>query len=418
MIINGYDEYKSLLERIDREECILTPIFRDVHYHPVENQLLCVGITFLDYSTYVISVSHSDARMFDIPSKPNIMSHEDIRVLAYVTNTQFPELSFTPYVLETHNTFGLSKDINRIIPITVWSSIIKKYNNKLIDILLNNKKELTSNKYIFTKKLLSVLRRIESAGIYVDKDKLTARFGETVNKYFPTKYVYSQYNPYTITGRPSNNFGGINFSALNKHDGTRDAFISRYENGSLVQIDFEAYHLRLIANELGIPLPSTSIHRELAKLYFGTEHITDEMYAQSKQKTFEIMYGMSQDTYNVELFQRIHELRHKYQGQSSILLPSGNTVDVIDPSPSKLYNYFVQSLETVRTLPKLEKILDLIFDTRCHLTLYTYDSILLDVEQFDTLLIKDIVDVLEEDKKFPVRVYAGTTYGNIKEISL
>ena len=418
MIINSYDEYNALSERINREECILTQIFRDAYRHPTDNQVLCVGITFLDYSTYIISVSHSDARMFDIPSKPNIMSHEDIRVLAYVTNTQFPELIFTPYVLETHSTFGLSKDINRIIPITVWSSILKKYNNKLIDILLDNKKELTSNKYIFTKKLLSVLRRIESAGICVNKDKLIARFGETVNKYFPTTCVYSQYNPYTITGRPSNNFGGINFSALNKHDGTRDAFISRYENGSLVQLDFEAYHLRLIANELGIALPSTSIHRELAKLYFNTDDITDDMYSRSKQKTFEIMYGMSQETYGFELFQRIHDLRYEYQNKSSIQLPSGINVDVIDPSPSKLYNYYVQSLETVRTLPKLEKILDLIFDTRCHLTLYTYDSILLDVEQFDTLLIKDIVDVLEEDKKFPVRVYAGTTYGNIKEISL
>ena len=39
---------------------------------------------------------------------------------------------------------------------------------------------------------------------------------------------YTQYNPYTSTGRPSNRYNGINYAALNKEDGTRDRFVSRF----------------------------------------------------------------------------------------------------------------------------------------------------------------------------------------------
>ena len=48
--------------------------------------------------------------------------------------------------------------------------------------------------------------------------------------------VYSEYNPYTTTGRPSNRFGGTNFAALNKTDGSREKYISRFDGGMLVII--------------------------------------------------------------------------------------------------------------------------------------------------------------------------------------
>ena len=58
--------------------------------------------------------------------------------------------------------------------------------------------------------------------------------------------IFSEYNLFTTTGRPSNRFGGVNFAALNKSDGSRKHFISRFEDGVLLEFDFDAYHLRLI----------------------------------------------------------------------------------------------------------------------------------------------------------------------------
>lgn len=157
---------------------------------------------------------------------------------------------------------------------------------------------------------------------------------------------------------------------------------------------------------------------ELAKIYFNTDIITDELYAQSKSKTFEIMYGMSNETYGFELFEKIHMMRAMFKDETTIELPSGMIVSVDQPNASKLFNYYMQSLEMVQTLPKLQRILNLLKNTNNKLILYTYDSILLDMETFDSAIAEDIINILEENKKFPVRMYSGNTYNNIKEIRL
>lgn len=418
MIITDYHQYKELCNRMNRDECVLTPIFRDPYHHRLENTILCVGITFKNYDTYIVSVSHDDAPTFDIPSG-STFSNTDIEILAYVSNVSLPRKDYDVYITNTHNQFGLFKDTNKLIPITVWGKYLKQYNAVLIQILNTHVEKLQTHSYMFVKTLFTTLRDIETSGLKVNTNLLTEHYGSKVRRNFSKDMVFSEYNVFTTTGRPSNKFGGINFSALNKSDGSRDTFISRYQDGVLVQIDFEAYHLRLIADEYNIPLPPNSLHTEFAKIYFGTNDITDELYAKSKQKTFEIMYGISDETYGIPLFDRIIEVRKQFaQTSGKQVLPSGLTVDVFDPNPSKMFNYHVQSLEVVKTLPKLQNILNLLKNTNNHLVLYTYDSILLDMKHFDGELLSQIISVLEENKKFPTRTYVGSTYGNITEVHL
>ena len=418
MIITDYHQYKELCNRMNRDECVLTPIFRDPYYHRLENTILCVGITFKNYDTYIVSISHDDAPTFDIPSG-STFSNTDIEMLAYVSNVPLPRKDYDIYITNTHNQFGLFKDTNKLIPITVWGKYLKQYNALLIQILNAYVEKLQTQSYMFVKTLFTTLRDIETSGLKVNTNLLTEHYGSKVRRNFSKDMVFSEYNVFTTTGRPSNKFGGINFSALNKSDGSRDTFISRYQDGLLVQIDFEAYHLRLIADEYNIPLPPNSLHTEFAKIYFGTNDITDELYAKSKQKTFEIMYGISDETYGIPLFDRIIEVRKQFaQTSGKQVLPSGLAVDVFDPNPSKMFNYHVQSLEVVKTLPKLQNILNLLKNTNNHLVLYTYDSILLDMKHFDGELLAQIISVLEENKKFPTRTYVGSTYGNITEVHL
>jgi len=414
MIITGYEQYNSLVERMNREQCILTPIFRDIHYHRMENDVLCVGVSFPD-ETYIVSVSHPDAPTFGAPGGSYLTS-EDVQILAYVNGLPLIEWEYMPYITDTHNQFWNARDVNRLIPLTTWSSILKTHAAKQWKVVNTIPQNQT---YQNIREMIYTLRQIEDSGMCVNRELLSEHFEKKTLRSFKNNFVYSEYNPYTLTGRPSNRFGGINFSALNKSDGTRDAFISRYETGSLVQIDFEAYHLRLIADDFNIQLPDTSLHTELAKVYFNTEAITEELYAESKRKTFEIMYGMSDETHGIDLFNRVVEIRKTYaHSAGKLVLPSGMTVDVFEPNASKLFNYYVQSLEVVKTVPKLQDVMNLLKNTNNHLVLYTYDSILLDMETFDTNIIKQIVSILEENKKFPVRVYRGTTYGNISETRL
>ena len=348
MVINSYEQYNELKTRMDREMHICTPIFRDLYYHVMENELLCVCITFMNGEHFVVSISHDDAPHFALPvgnalcftvnSKVLSTSYIDLAAVAYIHQLNIPVLKdfFTPYVNDTYTTFYNMRNVNRIIPLTVWSNILADYNTELLPIM---NVYTPSKQYTYMHELLNTLQNIENAGMCIDRTVLSQHFSSDAMRAFKSNMVYTEYNPYTATGRPSNRFGGMNFAALNKSDGSRDSFISRYPLGSLVQMDFEAYHLRLMANELNVELPSEqSIHTELAKIYFNTMDITEDMYAESKRRTFEVMYGMSRETYNFELFEKIHEHRKQYEYTNTIELPSGITVDVITPNASKLFN--------------------------------------------------------------------------------
>jgi len=419
MIITTHQEYTELLERMNRDECILTPIFRDPYYHETENTLLCAGVTFIDNSTYIVSISHEDAPTFNIPVGSKVLSDTDIQILAYVNNQPILQKQLTVYITNTYQQFSGVKDTNKIVPLMVWTNVLREYHTQLLSVLRQYYNTMNEPAYSFVKQLSDTLKEIETAGIKVNTELLEQYYDKRVKRHFKHDMVYTQYNVFTTTGRPSNRFGGINFSALNKSDGSREVFISRYTDGVLVQFDFEAYHLRLVADEHKITLPTGSLHMELAKKYFDTNDITDELYAASKQKTFEIMYGMSDETYGVELFESIVHIRRFYKDVTGpFVLPSGVTVNFTEPNISKMFNYHVQSLEIVKTLPKLQKVLELLKNTTNHLVLYTYDSILLDMQTLDKNIIQEVVKILEENKKFPVRIHAGNTYNNITEIRL
>jgi len=51
--------------------------------------------------------------------------------------------------------------------------------------------------------------------------------------------------------------------------------------------------------------------------------------------------------------------------------------------------------------------------------LYTYDSILFDFCIEDgTAVIQEVLQVLTEDNKYPMRIYYGTTYNEMKRLHL
>ena len=121
--------------------------------------------------------------------------------------------------------------------------------------------------------------------------------------------TFTEYNIYTTTGRPSNRFGGVNYAAINKEDGTRKSFVSRFEYGMLIEFDYDSYHLRLIADVIGYKFPEGSVHRYFGRQYFGKEELTEEEYEQSKQMTFKLLYGgITKEFENIEFFKKVNIL--------------------------------------------------------------------------------------------------------------
>jgi hypothetical protein len=157
----------------------------------------------------------------------------------------------------------------------------------------------------------------------------------------------------------------------------------------------------------------------MAKIYFGTDNITEELYAESKRKTFEIIYGMTDTVPDTPLFREIQRKRKhlwmEYSVHGILQLPTGMSVEVSEANPSKVFNYYVQALEVVKTVPKLRAVMNYLKSTQTKLVLYTYDGILLDVHPDDDL--SGIWQILQgEDRKFPVRRYWGPNYDTLKEL--
>jgi DNA polymerase I-like protein with 3'-5' exonuclease and polymerase domains len=239
--------------------------------------------------------------------------------------------------------------------------------------------------------------------------------------------VYSQYNYHTMTGRPSNAYRGFNFAAMNKEDGTRAAFCSRFANGALVEMDFDSYHVRLIARLIGYDLPTSSIHDYLGRFYFGTDELTDEQRDESKQITFRLLYGgIDSEFLSIPFFQRVntfvYDLWAKWKAKGRIetpILKRPITKDMVkNMTANKLFNYYLQATETEVSVQKLQQVHDILKERETVMILYTYDSVLFDVPVTEAKeLLPQIKEVLEQGN-FPVKCKVGNIYDKIKTISL
>lgn len=419
MIINGYEEYNKLKSRMDTEQYFQTRILRDYYAHPVVNSTLCCGVTFLNGDTYLYSVSHKDAPMFDV-----IETDQEINAdVAVYLNSQQVSIQdyYTSYVNETYGMFSKVTDINKTIPIVVWGKILKKYNQKLLEV--GNFE--TNHTYIFLENAVDCLRKIEEAGIVIDTSVFNEKFEDKSRRFIKNNKVYSQYYPYTMTGRPSNRFGSINFAALNKSDGSRAAFVSRFESGSLVQLDFESYHLRLIGQYMNVTLPDEPVHQYLAKQYFSKTTISDEEYEEGKQITFSILYGADVET-DIPLLNSIKSLSKQiytsYLENGALIAPiSGRKITTSEQNPpeNKLFNYFVQNYEFEMTITKLNSILTFLNNKQSRLILYTYDAVLLDCHPEEVRDVVEGVDVILREGGYPLRLSIGTNYDNLtRKVSL
>ena len=85
---------------------------------------------------------------------------------------------------------------------------------------------------------------------------------------------------------------------------------------------------------------------------------------------------------------------------------------------NKLFNYYLQAVETEVSVLKLKQVQDLIEPYASCMILYTYDSVLFDVDYVEAKeLLPQIKQVLEQGN-FPVKVKVGNIYDKIKTISL
>ena len=337
------------------------------------------------------------------------------------------------------NKFYNVKKLNEIVPISKHKEYCSEVCERIRDFLFKDLGKLMEDSGWFGNEgsiePLKAFYNIEKQGIKVTDD-VSDIFDIRVKKHISEGKLYSQYNLLTTTGRPSNSFGTVNFAALPPEK--RKAIIP--ENDSLVEFDFDAYHLRLIARLIDYDFGGESVHEHFAKIY-------NCEYDEAKQKTFQILYGgiRSEHRHLSKFFNKVYVYINKKWNE--INRYNSVSTDIYrrkllfenyeDLNRNKLFNYLIQAYETEMNIKKILSIQDyLLGETydckkkKTKLVLYGYDSFLFDFSNEDGVeTLRHIKKILENDipwlptnpvdykPYFMTKSKMGYNYGEMKDIT-
>jgi len=239
--------------------------------------------------------------------------------------------------------------------------------------------------------------------------------------------IHTQYHPYHLSGRPSNTFNGINYSALNKSDGTRSFIKSRYgAYGKLILIDYKSYHPRLLSNIVDYKIPADDVYAYLASHYFNKsyENVDEYDISNSKQITFEMLYGGIKPEYlHIKFLKKIQDymdtLYETFNNcgyvETLIFKRKIQKEFASDMTPNKLLNYILQSHETERNMDVIKNIFNAMENRKSKIVLYQYDSILLDFHKDDVNFI-DIIKETMDYKNYPLTISIGDDFHDMKKM--
>ena len=420
MIVENKKQLKEFIKSYKSEDSIIIPIPCDNNKHSANTKLSLLYVQLLSGNEFILPFNHSETINIELPNLEsgtkkytydrkdlnNFLTLDnviDVNLMHYM-GTNLP-LDIEYIDTNAHNFFNMryykKENINTIIPVLKHLEYCRKISQLLKDTIEKYNQFVNMS---YNDEVLDNLTYIESNGLQTT-----------------TELVYSEYNVYTSTGRPSNRFGGTNFAALNKKDGSRKPYISRFKNGVLVEMDYDAYHLRLIADKVDYKFPNGSVHEHMAKFY-GCD------YEEAKRLSFQYLYGhLPQDVvqlnpYFSKVYDYIRDLWKDYKSKEFIVSDIYNRriykKNLSDMNANKLFNYTIQLMETESNMRVLTKLIPKIKDDKSKLILYSYDSFLFDFNMEDGLdYLKKVKEILEQDSKFPVKVSWGLNYHEMKDIT-
>lgn len=440
-------ETEQQLNKISfNKECYINIIALNHNYHPLLTSVSLIYYRNLeDNKGFMFSVNHNDGFKLEIEIiKKFLLKHPKIyclykKNLIYLLGDDFLtdkvidinllHLEESLYKLEIpdykqtvakyiEGSFKSHPKLNSFIPITKHyeeQEYIYYYIQDYIG------KSLKNNWY--NQDYIKSIYFIEKQGIPLNISNFNECFSIIYPKFnIKNEIIYSNYNIYNFTGRPTNSFNGVNFAALKKGDGTRKSFGCK--NNYLFEFDYSSFHLYLIAKLINYEFEEDDIHTYFGKMYFEKDTLTEEEYQQSKFISFQQTYGTVKKKYeHIEFFKLmkiyIEQLWEQTNKLGYLELKGGRQIrleEIIEPSPSKLFNYLIQSMETYYIIESIKKLIPYLENKKSSLILSTYDSILLDYNVEDGKeLLKDIKKIIESNG-FKIKVSYGKNYGELIKI--
>ena len=425
-IIESKYELQSFKDNIQGGISYWYPVWVDDSLHP-QNTLLSF-IFVRGEEDYILPINHGDCNGLNIKDIEDCLDtrgdkwvFQKKKLLQSLKSSNTLDID-TLYFLQTNKTIeyrthfetlyqkwklkGYYDNLNQSIPILKLGEVIQT--------ILPQYTKLDKNNIGFdyyNKVYIPLLSEIERFGIRVDREKFLDRWPNSKKHIHETPQgpvVYTEYNPFTITGRPSNRFGGVNFSALNKKDGSRECFIPPKDT-LFLQMDYDAYHPRIIGKLIDYELPKTSVHQWLADQYGCS-------YDEGKGITFQILYGgVPKEMLEIPFFKKVDDFIKVFwentQRSGFIQTPKRRIPLewVEQPNGQKVFNYLLQSMETELNVQVFEKLKE---EELPLPILYTYDSFLFEFDDSEIKTIKQIKEVIESFG-FPIKASWGTDYSKV-----
>jgi len=411
---------------------IIIPIFSDSTRHPVhdKNSLSLLYVKPLDGESEILTMNHLDAFQVDdfehlkdaeiLTLDKKILLHlypfenvHDINLLHWwmknrplnIDNIKIPAID------ELTNRYYNLANINEIIPIFKHQQWCDQVATS-IESVWSRRSDIDFPCYsTYNNDITEAFHFIERAGIPVSQP-----FDPRSQRHVSDGKMYCSFNLTTTTGRPSNAFGGVNFAALDKEK--RQYIIPK--NDMLVEYDYEACHIRIIADLIDYELPPGSAHEHLAQQY-GVD------IDQGKGLTFRYLYGgapksiIQSNPFFKKVTQFVNLLWDGFIQDGFIETPiykrkiTRSNFPEIDKN--RLFNYLIQATETEKNIKMIRELRRYLYKKKTTLILYVYDSFLFDFSNKDGVeTMKDIKKILERDNYY-IRAKAGYDYQSLHNIT-
>jgi len=421
IVVESNKEREEFLQRWNNEPSVIIPIWSDLEKHPMNNELSFLFVR-MGNTDFILIYNHIDGKPHHLDlststqpkwvwNKKGLLQMDtkiqnlfDISTYTFFQRNELiaDEVQSQPFISH-YIRLGIRENLGKIAPLMKWGEYLTSFVDKL--------NLPTPTPSWIDSDVIPLLSDIERYGVRVDGEKFLDRYPQAT-KHLSNNTLYTEYNPYTVTSRPSNRFGGINFSALNKKDGTREVFIPK-EGHIFLQMDYDAYHPRIIGKMVHYPLPQTSVHQWLADQY-GVP------YDESKGITFQLLYGgIPEEFDSIPYYKKVREYIEKLwenaqsKGYVSTLHRNIPLSSIEDANPQKVFNYLLQATETELNMETMKRVLEFIEQTDIELTLYTYDSFLfsypLDTPKEHALKLKELIEM----GGFPIKASWGMDYSKL-----
>lgn len=410
----------------DFDSCYVHVVQSSPFYHPAISDVSLVYVRPPNDKGYIFCIKHNESLSLKWQKIKKFLSEKKLYALnakntKYYLGGNINDVMFNYMNINGNNDkdfrslepkamnymyskFGNLSNVNELVPISKHYEYLEKVYDEMKDYIYDNT-DFDINK-------TNIFYKIEREGIKLDKNSFIRYFGNLNNPEFNIRkgIIYTSFNLYNYTERPTNHFNGINFTALDKDNGERVCFIPK--NDYFMEVDFNAYHPQLLADLVDYEFDMTkNIYEQIGQL-IGVKDIS-----KVKLEVFRNLYGGIQDKYsNLPFFRDVVEftksMREFFNTSGYITAPSGKkfrSKNLAGSSSSKLLNYYIQNLETKKNVEQLLNIFKYFRPLTSRIVMYNYDSFLIDVKKEE----KEEIDLILRKLKYRFRIKTGIDYDDL-----